>query len=199
MAALGGGPIRGLGGWRAVRARDGSRSRQSGGRGLRGPLSPAGPSAARGGWGGLAPARAVRAELEAGPGSHIHTSPSCAPVSECWRQDTDQAHAERVSQVGFEVPYMVLTHTTTPQPSHTAHTASRVPKDTSRVPKANSHSELTPSANKAVVEGQGTMLRSSRSVKGFRSKDGTNSDILNILRHAQVLSAMDPKGLKEEK
>ena len=40
--------------------------------------------------------------------SHIHTSPSCSLVNGCCRQKTDLANVERVSQVGFEVPYKVI-------------------------------------------------------------------------------------------
>jgi hypothetical protein len=56
---------------------------------------------------------------------------------------------ERVSQVGFEDPYMVIN-----TPGHTTHTTARVPEEPSRVPTANSQCELpTPSVSNSTVEG----------------------------------------------
>ncbi len=54
--------------------------------------------------------------------SHIHTSPSCSLVNGCCRQKTDLANVERVSQVGFEVPYKVInTAQHTARSQHTPH------------------------------------------------------------------------------
>jgi hypothetical protein len=57
--------------------------------------------------------------------THTHTFPSYSLLSE-WELSSDEgvlANAERVSQVGFEAPYMVIN---TPQQTagHTAHTTS---------------------------------------------------------------------------
>ena len=59
--------------------------------------------------------------------SHIHTSPSCSLVNGCCRQKTDLANVERVSQVGFEVPYEVINTAqhTAEVIQHTSHHESR--------------------------------------------------------------------------
>ncbi len=38
----------------------------------------------------------------------MYTFPSCSLVNGCCRQKTDLANVERVSQVGFEVPYKAI-------------------------------------------------------------------------------------------
>ena len=59
--------------------------------------------------------------------SHIHTSPSCSLVNGCCRQKTDLASVERVSQVGFEVPYKVINTA-----QHTAEVIQHTPHHESR-------------------------------------------------------------------
>ena len=59
--------------------------------------------------------------------SHIHTSPSCSLVNGCCRQKTDLANVERVSQVGFEVPYKVINTA-----QHTAEVIQHTPHHESR-------------------------------------------------------------------
>jgi len=57
--------------------------------------------------------------------SHTHTFPSYSLLSE-WELSSDEgvlANAERVSQVGFEAPYMVI-YTPQQTAGHTAHTTS---------------------------------------------------------------------------
>ena len=75
--------------------------------------------------------------------SHIHTSPSCSLVNGCCRQKTDLASVERVSQVGFEVPYKVINTA-----QHTAEVTQHTPHHESR---------RKPSVSNATVEDQMTI------------------------------------------
>ena len=65
--------------------------------------------------------------------SHIHTSPSCSLVNGCCRQKTDLASVERVSQVGFEVPYKVINTAQHTARSYSTHHIT-IPKEPSREP-----------------------------------------------------------------